>query len=59
MSKPTLDSIATAKARLSEELRKLEEQEVELRQQQSNEAYTEIMSLVGQRRPPAFSSGAI
>ena len=48
MSKPTLDSIATAKARLSEELRKLEEQEVELRQQQSNEAYTENKSLVGQ-----------
>ena len=38
MSKQTLDSIATAKAKLEEELRKLEEQEVQLRQQQSTDA---------------------
>ena len=48
MSKPTLDSIATAKAKLEEELRKLEEQEVQLRQQQSADAYSEVMSLLGQ-----------
>ena len=48
MTKPTLDSIATAKAKLEEELRKLEEQEVQLRQQQSADAYTEIMGLLAQ-----------
>lgn len=48
MTKPTLDSIATAKAKLEEELRKLEEQEVQLRQQQSAEAYSEVMSLLDQ-----------
>lgn len=48
MSKPTLDSIATAKAKLEEELRRLEEQEVQLRQQQSADAYSEIMGLLTQ-----------
>ncbi|WP_296280477.1 H-NS family nucleoid-associated regulatory protein [Pseudoxanthomonas sp.] len=48
MTKPTLDSIATAKAKLEEELRKLEEQEVQLRQQQSADAYSEIMGLLTQ-----------
>ncbi|RZZ90774.1 H-NS histone family protein [Pseudoxanthomonas winnipegensis] len=48
MTKPTLDSIATAKAKLEEELRKLEEQEVQLRQQQSADAYTEILGLLAQ-----------
>ena len=48
MTKPTLDSIATAKAKLEEELRKLEEQEVQLRQQQSADAYTEIMGLLAE-----------
>nr|WP_298126581.1 H-NS family nucleoid-associated regulatory protein [uncultured Pseudoxanthomonas sp.] len=48
MTKPTLDSIATAKAKLEEELRKLEEQEVQLRQQQSADAYSEVMSLLAQ-----------
>ena len=48
MNKPTLDSIATAKAKLEEELRKLEEQEVQLRQQQSADAYSEVISLLGQ-----------
>lgn len=48
MTKPTLDSIATAKAKLEEELRKLEAQEVQLRQQQSADAYSEIMGLLTQ-----------
>jgi DNA-binding protein H-NS len=48
MSKPTLDSIASAKAKLEEELRKLEEQEVQLRQQQSSDAFAEVMSLLAQ-----------
>lgn len=48
MTRQTLDSIATAKAKLEEELRKLEEQEVQLRQQQSAEAYTEVMGLLAQ-----------
>lgn len=48
MSKPTLDSIATAKAKLEEELRKLEEQESQLRQQQAADAFAEVMSLLGQ-----------
>jgi DNA-binding protein H-NS len=50
MSKPTLDSIASAKAKLEDELRKLEEQEVQLRQQQSTDAYSEIMDLLIQYR---------
>lgn len=48
MTKPTLDSIATAKAKLEEELRKLEEQEIQLRQQQSADAYSEVMGLLAQ-----------
>lgn len=48
MTKPTLDSIASAKAKLEEELRKLEEQEVQLRQQQSADAYAEVMGLLRQ-----------
>lgn len=48
MTKPTLDSIATAKAKLEEELRKLEEQEAQLRQQHSADAYSEIMRLLAQ-----------
>jgi DNA-binding protein H-NS len=48
MSKPTLDSIATAKARLEEELRKLEEQEGQLRQQQAADAFAEVVSLLNQ-----------
>lgn len=50
MSKPTLNSIVTAKAKLEEELRRLEEQETQLRQQQATEAFTEIMNLLGQYR---------
>ena len=48
MSRPTLDSIATAKAKLEEELRRLEEQEVQLRQQQSADAYSEVIRLLAQ-----------
>ncbi|MBD9477396.1 H-NS family nucleoid-associated regulatory protein [Pseudoxanthomonas sp. PXM02] len=48
MSKPTLDSIATAKARLEEELRKLEQQEAQLREQQAADAFAEVMNLLGQ-----------
>lgn len=48
MNKPTLDSIATAKAKLEEELRKLEEQETQLRQQQATDAFGDVMSLLGQ-----------
>ncbi|WP_449301647.1 H-NS histone family protein [Pseudoxanthomonas mexicana] len=48
MSKPTLDSIATAKAQLEKELRKLEEQEAQLRQQQAADAFAEVTSLLGQ-----------
>jgi DNA-binding protein H-NS len=46
MSKPTLDSIASAKAKLEEELRKLEDQEAQLRQQQSAEAFAEVAVLL-------------
>lgn len=48
MSKPTLDSIATARAKLEEELRKLEEQESQLRQKQAADAFAEVMNLLGQ-----------
>ena len=46
-NKPTdLGSIAEAKAKLTEELRKLEKQEVELRQQQASKAYERVMGLL-------------
>ena len=48
MSKPTLDSIASAKAKLEQELRQLDEQESQLRQQQSAEAVAQIMDLLTQ-----------
>ncbi|GHH48845.1 MULTISPECIES: H-NS family nucleoid-associated regulatory protein [Gammaproteobacteria] len=41
-----LDAIAEAKAKLAEELRKLEEQEVHLRQQQSSDAFTQVLALL-------------
>ena len=47
MSKPTLDSIATAKAKLAEELRNLVRQDVQLRQQQAADAFAVVMNLVG------------
>lgn len=48
MTEPTLDSLATAKAKLEEELRKLEEQEAQLRQQQSADAFSEVLGLLSQ-----------
>lgn len=48
MSAPTLDSIATARAKLEEELRKLEQQESQLRQQQATDAFAEVVSLLDQ-----------
>lgn len=46
MNKPTLDSIANAKAKLAEELRQLEQQESELRQQELAEAHARILELL-------------
>jgi DNA-binding protein H-NS len=48
MSKKTLESITSAKAKIEEELRKLEEQEVALRQEQAASAVTEIIGLLSQ-----------
>lgn len=48
MSKPALDSAATAKAKLEEELRKLKEQEIHLRQQQAPDAFADVMNLLAQ-----------
>lgn len=48
MSKSSLDSIASAKAKLAEELRKLEEQESQLIQEQAADVYAEVVNLVGQ-----------
>lgn len=48
MTKPSLDSIASAKAKLAEELRKLEEQEVQLLQEQAADAFAEVANLVSQ-----------
>jgi DNA-binding protein H-NS len=44
--KPTLDSIASAKAKLADEIRTLELQEAELRKEQSADAFTQVMSLL-------------
>ncbi|TDK28654.1 histone-like nucleoid-structuring protein [Luteimonas aestuarii] len=46
MNKPTLDSIATAKAKLAEELRQLEKQELELRREEANAAHARILELL-------------
>ncbi|MBO9883553.1 H-NS family nucleoid-associated regulatory protein [Xanthomonas sp. D-109] len=48
MSKKSLESITSAKAKLEEELRKLEEQEAQLRQDQATEAFTEVVKLLGE-----------
>ncbi|WOS39925.1 H-NS histone family protein [Xanthomonas rydalmerensis] len=48
MSKKTLESITSAKAKIEEELRKLEEQEAALRQEQVAFAVTEIIGLLSQ-----------
>lgn len=48
-NKPTdLGSIATAKAKLAEELRKLEKQEAELRQQQAGRAFEQVLALLNE-----------
>ena len=46
--KPTLDTIASAKAKLAEELRQLEKQEEELRKEQSASAFSTVIELLGQ-----------
>lgn len=48
MTKSNLDSIASAKARLAEELRKLEEQETELRGEQVAAAYKQVKDLLAE-----------
>lgn len=47
MTKTALDSIASAKAKLVDELRKLEEQETALRKDEASAAYTQIAELLG------------
>lgn len=42
----SLDAIAEAKAKLAEELRKLDEQETQLREQQAADAFTQITTLL-------------
>lgn len=44
--KPTLDSIASAKAKLADEIRALEQQEAALRKEQATDAFTQVMSLL-------------
>lgn len=46
MSNSTLDSITTKKAQLTEELRKLEQQEVALRKDQTSDAFAKVMALL-------------
>ncbi|MCC5054059.1 MULTISPECIES: H-NS histone family protein [Xanthomonas] len=46
MIKQTLDSIASAKAKLAEELRKLEEQEANLLQEEAANAFQEVSDLL-------------
>ncbi|MEA5123470.1 H-NS histone family protein [Xanthomonas hortorum pv. vitians] len=48
MTTASLSALAAAKEKLAEEIRKLEEQEAQLRQQQSSEAYSEIVKLLDQ-----------
>jgi len=49
--KPTLDSIASAKAKLAEELRQLEQQEQDLRREQTGGAFSKIIELLGEFGP--------
>lgn len=51
MSAPTLDSVLSAKAKLEEELRNLQEQETALRRQATEDAFSEVMRLLGQFCP--------
>ena len=48
MTKSSLESIASAKAKLGEELRKLEEQEAVLLQEQAASVFIEVASMVSQ-----------
>ncbi len=48
MAKASLDSITSARAKLEEELRKLEEQEAQLHQEQSSQAFAEVTGLLNQ-----------
>ncbi|CAG2093859.1 DNA-binding protein H-NS [Xanthomonas arboricola] len=48
MTTASLSALAAAKEKLAAEIRKLEEQEAQLRQQQSSEAYSEIVKLLDQ-----------
>lgn len=52
MNKPTFDSIASAKAKLAEELKKLEEQEASLLEEEASHAFLQVSDLLsrfGQR----------
>ena len=51
MSATTLDSVLSAKAKLEEELRNLQEQEIELRRKAAEDAFSEVMRLIGQFCP--------
>lgn len=42
----TLDSLASAKAKLTEELRLLDQQERDLRKEQSDDAFAQVMSIL-------------
>ncbi|MGS0603898.1 H-NS family nucleoid-associated regulatory protein [Xanthomonas oryzae pv. oryzicola] len=46
MSKLTLDSIASAKAKLAEELKKLEEQEASLLEEEASSAFLQVSDLL-------------
>ena len=46
MSKPTLDSIASAKAKLAEELKKLEQQEASLLEEEASSAFLQVSDLL-------------
>ena len=46
MSNSTLDSIATKKAQLTEELRKLEQQEDSLRKEKTSDAFAQVIGLL-------------
>ncbi|NJC36475.1 DNA-binding protein H-NS [Xanthomonas arboricola] len=48
MTTASLSALAAVKEKLADEIRKLEEQEAQLRQQQSSEAYSEIIKLLDQ-----------
>lgn len=45
-NRSSLDAIAEAKAKLAEELQRLEQQETELRQQQATDAFDQVVALL-------------